>query len=476
MGHGIRDVGGGLVVPVGVEVFVEVFVALGGIGGRPHVGCLVAGDRHRVLTRVGLAQRGARGLTTHLVGRLGVTQVDHHGLSTGLGVEDGNSGSGGSGDPHVDSIGPVHPVGRHQVEVVGGEPGPVGHRGAGHARDGHRTAHTGHRCVHGGVEVGGHLAGRGQGTGQGQRLGAGQGLGRPQEPGRERAGVDALLGIGVSGAGEHVDQRAQGLRHLELAVDPRHERAQGGVGRERHHTGDGLDEHDGQRVHVGLAREGLALGLLGRRVPCRTEHCALRLGPGRLGQGPGQTEVGDAQALVVAEQQVGGLDVAVDETPAVGVVQRPGGVEAHGERLGRGQQVAGVEQGPQAPTREVLGDDERHLVVSPVVDGHHVGVVEGGRGPGLGREPPQELGIAGQGVVEHLHRHATTEADVVGQEDLGGGAHADRCDQPVAPSQHPADLCRHARIGHRSRVPPGRARFGEPPVTAPRPAGTDPPA
>ena len=88
---------------------------------------------------------------------------------------------------------------------------------------------------------------------------------------------------------------------------------------------------------------------------------------------------------------------------------------------------------------------------------------------------PEKL-AAGQGVVEHLHRHATTEADVVGQEDLGGGAHADRCDQPVAPSQHPADLCRHAGIGHSGEgtahprpnrgasrhMPPGAAGFSRP--------------
>ena len=96
-----------------------------------------------------------------------------------------------------------------------------------------------------------------------------------------------------------------------------------------------LDQHEGQRVDVALAVDGEPLGLLGRRVAGRAQHDAGRLGPGRLGEGPGQPEVGDAQAAVVVEQEVGRLDVTVDEAPPVGVV------EARGRRRGR----------PAAPAR-----------------------------------------------------------------------------------------------------------------------------
>ena len=95
-----------------------------------------------------------------------------------------------------------------------------------------------------------------------------------------------------------------------------------------------LDEHEAERVHVGPAVDRLALGLLGRGVAGGAEHRALRLGPRRLGERAGQPEVGDAQAGVLAEEQVGGLDVAVDEAAAVGVVEGPGGLEADEQRLG----------------------------------------------------------------------------------------------------------------------------------------------
>ena len=109
----------------------------------------------------------------------------------------------------------------------------------------------------------------------------------------------------------------------------------------------------------------------------------------------------------------------------------------------RRERVAAVEHRPEAAAGEVLEDEERHVpvgVLAPVVDGHHVRVVERRGGPRLGLEPPQERGVVGQRVVQHLHRHAAAQAHVVGQEHLCGRATTDRCDDPVAPRQYPADL------------------------------------
>ena len=89
------------------------------------------------------------------------------------------------------------------------------------------------------------------------------------------------------------------------------------------------------------------------------EQHPVGLGPRRLGQRPGQAEVGDAQAAVLAEQQVRRLDVAVDEALAVGVVEAPGRLETDEQRLGRASAAAGVEHAPQAAAAEVLADQVR---------------------------------------------------------------------------------------------------------------------
>ena len=182
-----------------------------------------------------------------------------------------------------------------------------------------------------------------------ERLGPGQVLGSGHERDGQLAGVGAVGRHRLAGPLERLCERAQRVGHLDRLADAGHERGDGGVGRERHRAGDRLDEHEAERVDVGPAVDRLALGLLGRGVAGGAEHGALRLGPGRLGQRPGQAEVGDAQAALLAEEQVGGLHVAVHEAAPVGVVERPGGLEADEERLGRAEAAALVEDAAEAP-------------------------------------------------------------------------------------------------------------------------------
>ena len=115
---------------------------------------------------------------------------------------------------------------------------------------------------------------------------------------------------------------------------------------ERDLPGDALDQHQPEGVDVGLPVDRLAPGLLRRGVAGGAEHGALRLGPGRLGQGPGEAEVGDAQAAVVAEQEVGGLDVAVDEAPRGGRSRGRGWPRARPAAPATASAGAGVEQCP----------------------------------------------------------------------------------------------------------------------------------
>ena len=167
----------------------------------------------------------------------------------------------------------------------------------------------------------------------------------------------------------------------------------------------------------------------------------------------GEAEVGDAEAAVVAEEQVGRLDVAVHEPPAVGVVEGAGGLEADEEGLRQAEPLPLVEDGRRLPPAEVLGDDVRGaVVVPPVVDGHDVRVVQGRGRLRLGAEAPEERVVVGERGVQDLHRHPTAQADVVGQEDLGRRTGADGGDEPIPPAQDATDLVRHAGHDHGARV------------------------
>ena len=100
-----------------------------------------------------------------------------------------------------------------------------------------------------------------------------------------------------------------------------------------------------------------------------------RFGHGRLGQGPGQTEVGDPQTAVLVEDEVGRLDVTVDETATVGVGQSLGRLDPDGRRLGHRDPAAVVEEIAQRAAPQVLEDEEgTPVVLAPVVDGEDMGM------------------------------------------------------------------------------------------------------
>ena len=152
---------------------------------------------------------------------------------------------------------------------------------------------------------------------------------------------------------------------------------------------------------------GFAAGLLGAGVASGAQHRAGRLGPRRLGQRAGEPEVADAQPSLLAEQEVGGLDVAVHEAARVRVLEAAGGLEPDHQRLRRREPGAGVEHGAQAAAAEVLGDEVGlALVVAPVVDREHVRVVQGRGRLRFGAEPAEKGLILGQRLVQQLGGHA----------------------------------------------------------------------
>ena len=169
------------------------------------------------------------------------------------------------------------------------------------------------------------------------------------------------------------------------------ERGHAGAGPERGLARAQGVEDAAQAEQVGPVIDRLAAGLLGRHVLGRPGHHA-RLGHRGVVHRAGQPEVGDLDPLdAVLQQDVRGLDVAMDQPLGVGRGQGAGGLAADAEDLG---QLGGL-----APVDQILdrlaGDVLHHQVGDALGRGVHgvdrddVLVDHGRRGLCLPREPPR---------------------------------------------------------------------------------------
>ena len=156
----------------------------------------------------------------------------------------------------------------------------------------------------------------------------------------------------------------------------------------------------------------------------------------------GDPEVADGQAPALVEQQVGGLDVAVDDVVAVRAVQRVGGLAQPAQRQRPRDRAAAAQAVGHRAAREVLHDHERAAVVlADVVDGDDVAAL---RQPRAGARLAQEaavgalvLGVAGG---EDLDRDEAAEQLVLGSPDGRHSPVGDVAHDPVARGQRDAML------------------------------------
>ena len=156
------------------------------------------------------------------------------------------------------------------------------------------------------------------------------------------------------------DVAADGRRGRDVAVHVLVGHAQRALAGVRHLPGDHLEQQDAGRVDVGPAVGLAPLDLLGRQVGDRADDHPLRDALAVGLDRSGEAEVGDLDATVVGDQDVLGLDVAVDE--AGGVRRREGlehGVEED-ERLRRGQRPVLPQDVAQGAARHVLHGEVDH--------------------------------------------------------------------------------------------------------------------
>ena len=230
---------------------------------------------------------------------------------------------------------------------------------------------------------------------------------------------------------------------------------------ERPGAGQALVEDHPEGIDVGLRADelGLAPGLLGGHVRRRAHH-----GLGGRQVAPtgslGQAEVGDLGLAAVVVQDVGGLQVAVDDPQVVGRLDRAG-ERRHQLRRGLRVEPAGpLEPVGQAAAGEVLHGQERPAVgVAVFVDLDDVGVLDGGDRLGLGQEADQLLRPSPMVAQHHLQGDQPVQLHLPGLPDHSHPALPERLEQVV-----PGDGLRSPRraTGRPAGVSLPRSRSGRP--------------
>ncbi len=206
--------------------------------------------------------------------------------------------------------------------------------------------------------------------------------------------------------------------------------------------GEHLEGHDTEREDVAAAVELLPHGLLGRHVGRGPEQ---RPGVGDLGVGElRDAEVRHLDLVLLVDDQVGGLDVPVDDATRVGVVERRRHLAHEADHLLRLEARAPFEDGAdRLAVHELHGEKRNAVFLSDVEEGHDARVGQRPRDARLLVEALDEglvLGaLAGYVEADRLDRQGALDEGVEGPVDGPHRAEAERPRDLVA-ADHGRDL------------------------------------
>ncbi len=269
---------------------------------------------------------------------------------------------------------------------------------------------------------------------------------------------------------------------VDLGLQDSGERVGDRGGREERAAGEHLVEDDAERPDVGALVDRAAARLLGRHVgrgaeddaelrPLRGRHRrrvherrrAREVGRGGAPRGRvhrlGEAEVEDLDLAVGRELDVGGLEVAVDDSLLVRRLERLGDLPRDGEGLVEGERPA------LQPLGEVFALDELHdegadaARLLEAVDRGDVGVLQLGQDLRLALETGEAVGVGGERLGQDLDRDLALQLRVGRAVDDAHPALAERGGDLVGPRREPGERLI-------SEAPPsssGRASRGRPP-------------
>jgi hypothetical protein len=235
---------------------------------------------------------------------------------------------------------------------------------------------------------------------------------------------------------------------------------------ERRRPGEQLEQHAGERVHVGPAVDGPVLEPLGGHVVERAER-----GPGQ-GQGgsarlPGGgagdaevDEVGELVLVVAAHEHVRRLDVAVHQARGVRGVQCGGDLREDPDRAARRHRAFRLDDRGQVDALHQPHVDEQPAVDLPeVVDRDDVRLRQLGGQCRLPAEARLELGVARELCGQPLQRDRALAPPVPGPVHLAHAATAEEALKPVRPEllgHGGSHLWSHRTVPSRVGNPPAR--------------------
>ena len=241
---------------------------------------------------------------------------------------------------------------------------------------------------------------------------------------------------------ERIDGRRQVVRHGARRSGPDVESLQGNGRRrgsvERPAARYRLVQHDAQRIDVGRERDLPAGDLFRADVLGRPEDHPGRRDPNRRVGCARDPEVDHPHVPTPLDEDIGRLDVAMDDAALVCSLQRAGHVDDDAERDVELQTPVALEDALQILSVDQLHDDEVDAIVrAGVIDRRDVRVVKRGRGTRFLAEPRDEFGIGCKARAEDFHRHIAIEKLVVRPVHERHAALTEWLDQAVAARQHP---------------------------------------
>ena len=271
-----------------------------------------------------------------------------------------------------------------------------------------------------------------------------------------------VLGLLGQGLHEHPHQRlldlvGRGERDGILHV--LHQDRDGGVGGEGHVAGEELVGDDAESVDVGPPVHLGARGLFGGHVlRGAADHAGLGELVGAL-QHLRDAEVGQVDALVLVQQDVLGLHVAVHDALAVRVGQRLGGAleNAHGRAPDR-EPSALDDAGEGAAGHEAQGHPRHALLDVEGVDRDDVRMLEAAHRLRLAQEPLGKGGVVQKLLRQDLERDMAVELGLVGLVDRGHASAAQGLDDPIGSGVR-AGRQGHASTSGHEAYHPRSARF-----------------